>query len=313
VLDDDLFTIHDLNYAGAFRVSAGRFRRSDSDAPNNQVTVNYAEGPIAYNSVRNSLYIVGHTYGNRIAEFKVPEIINSTTLSDLQVANEVYQNFETVLGKVDNPQKVTRIRGMEYVPTDSGAELIVNAIEYYDAPGDNTHTTVVARDADNLAESEVDGFFTLPGVARASGWISPVPDSWQSVLGSTHIVGGSSGWPIISRHSVGPSAYLFDPMQLVGTDKTTGTLQTEQLLGYSLSNKIANADLKGGYEGAVWTNLSGATYGFIIPDTNTYMAVGFSGGHESGIGYKTKGVVATVRMIKMTDTPIIGCSTWMIC
>ena len=36
----------------------------------------------------------------------------------------------------------------------------------------------------------------------------------------------------------------------------------------------------------LWTELSSAYYGFIIPSTSSYFVIGKSGGHEAGIGYK---------------------------
>ena len=36
----------------------------------------------------------------------------------------------------------------------------------------------------------------------------------------------------------------------------------------------------------MWTLSSGASFGFIIPGTRTYLTLGKSAGHESGIGYK---------------------------
>ena len=47
-------------------------------------------------------------------------------------------------------------------------------------------------------------------------------------------------------------------------------------------NYLRNVDLTND----LWTHLSYAAYGFIIPGTRTYMTIGFSGGHNSGVGYK---------------------------
>ena len=36
----------------------------------------------------------------------------------------------------------------------------------------------------------------------------------------------------------------------------------------------------------MWTHVTHARYGFIVPGTRTYMTVGWSGGHETGVSYK---------------------------
>ena len=36
----------------------------------------------------------------------------------------------------------------------------------------------------------------------------------------------------------------------------------------------------------LWTHISFAVYGFIIPDSRSYLTIGSSGGHRSGVGYK---------------------------
>jgi len=168
-----------------------------------------------------------------------------------------------------------------------GPQLIVNAYEYYDSPGDNWLTTLAVRDADDLAGSSVDGFVAFEGGAgHTSGWLSPVPPAWQAALGGTHVTGQSSGIPIISRTSVGPSAFAFDPGDLMGPGPLPDPIQTTTLLDYSLSHPL-HADLSNDSRtNALWTHLSRATYGLVVPGTRTYLALGSSGGHVSGVGYK---------------------------
>jgi len=63
-------------------------------------------------------------------------------------------------------------------------------------------------------------------------------------------------------------------------------VRTSELLGFSLDRPL-NRDLynKTG-KNNVWTHLSHARFGFIIPGTYTYATFGHSGGHGSGLGYK---------------------------
>ena len=121
------------------------------------------------------------------------------------------------------------------------------------------------------------------------GWISPIPPAWQATLGGSHLTGQSSGIPIISRTSVGPPAFAFDPLQIVGT---TGTAQvpspvpTVTLLDFSLDDPL-HGDLSNSTgTNDLWTHLSRAIYGLVVPGTRTYLTLGHSGGHASGVCYK---------------------------
>lgn len=264
--------ISDLQYQGAFRLSQGTFGDS---------SLNYSQGPIAYHATRHSLFIVGHAHHQAIAEFAIPGLVVSDKVEDLNRVEQPLQAFSTVLNRTSdgNPQSMNRVGGL-YV-TDG--KLIVNVYEYYDAPGDNTHTTLVIEDVDNIADSSIQGYFSMSGLAHASGWISEIPSEWQILFGNSHLTGFSSGIPIIGRTSVGPAAFGFDPdsIGLAGT-----MINTEAFQNFSLQNRLhedlSNSDL----DNDLWTHLSAATYGFIVPGTRTYLTVGSSGGHDSGVGYK---------------------------
>src|SRR5690606_9476170 len=90
-------------------------------------------------------------------------------------------------------------------------QLMVNTYVYYDAAVSATHTTLVVKNAASLATSSVGGYYSYSARAHATGWISSIPQEWRAVLGGTYITGDSSGKAIISRLSVGPSAFVFDP------------------------------------------------------------------------------------------------------
>ncbi|QDG52224.1 hypothetical protein FIV42_16200 [Persicimonas caeni] len=248
--------------------------------------MNYSEGPIAYDARDHSVYLVGHSHHQAIAQFAVPDLVDSTTVTDLQMAADPTQPFAKVLDRIDNPQGINRVGGMALLEGANGVELLVNAYEYYDAPGDNTHTTLVVRDASDLAGSAVDGYFEMEGRAHTSGWISPIPAQWQDALGGTHITGSSSGQPIISRLSVGPTAFVFDPFDIVGADVSDGAVDTQAVLDFSLGNPLSDDLSNDSGENDLWTHLTRATYGFIAPGSRTYITLGHSGGHNSGVCYK---------------------------
>lgn len=276
-----LITYSDFKYTGAFRLPK---------KPNGDSRVGNSEGPITLGADGKTFFIVSHPRQQAIAEYMIPELVISRDLSKLAMAVNV-QPFTKVLDrpKTGNPQNMNRIGGMEYVD----GELIVNTYEYYDANTDATHTTLVIRDAGKLASSTVDGYHQYEAKAHASGWISPIPPTLHALLGGTHIAGHSSGKPINSRHSVGPSAFVINPREDIVGGRAPGMIKTTPLLDFSLKNIVGDAKgQRGDYlknkdgKNKLWTHLSRASYGFIIPGTRTYATIGFSGGHESGVGYK---------------------------
>jgi len=97
-----------------------------------QSELNYSEGPIALNPDRQSLFIVGHSHQQAIAEFAIPELVDSTVLTDLNMAGDPIQPFATILNRASggNPQGNNRIGGMLTVYGPEGPEPLVNAYEY---------------------------------------------------------------------------------------------------------------------------------------------------------------------------------------
>lgn len=281
---EGLLKISDLSYVGAFRAPGSLSASSVG-------SMEGAVGRIALGANNSSLFITSHPYQQAIAEINIPELVNSTNLANLRTAT-YKQDFSTVLGRPlgGNPQGMDEIGGMAYV----NGKLLVNTYVYYNATGGATHTTMVFNDASKLQTSVVSGYHGFTARAHASGWISDIPPEWQTELGGTHITGFSSGVPIISRLSVGPSAFVFNAnaSQLTGT--SSYTIPSTTLLDYSLDHIMGLS--AGGDSGAylynsnktnkLWTHMASAVYGFIVPGTSTYMVIGNQAGVNGGICYK---------------------------
>ncbi len=141
-----LLELSQMQYAGAFTVPAGDFGASN---------MNYSDGIIAYHAV--SMFMVGHAHHDAIAQFQVPALVNSTSIADLNSTGDPLQVFATVLDRPPsgNAEGSDYITGMQVVD----GKLIVNAHQWYDAAGDNTDTTLVLTNANDLAGSAVRGYF----------------------------------------------------------------------------------------------------------------------------------------------------------
>lgn len=273
--------ISDLIFEGAFRVPADTFGASD---------MNFSQGPIEYNPDNHSVFLVGHTHQQAIAEFSVPDLVKSSSVADLSFSPAPLQFFSTVLNRAGagNSQNINTIGGLRYIRTGPHAgSLLIHGYEYYDAAGDNSHATLVVRNATDVSGSEVDGFYEFtvaPG--HVAGWISPIPTVWQTALGGSYITGMSSGIPIISRTSVGPSAFAFEPTAILSQAEPGNPVAAVPLLDFSLGNPLQTDLSNSSGDNDMWTHLSRAIYGVIVPGTRTYLTIGHSGGHESGVCYK---------------------------
>jgi hypothetical protein len=292
--DSQLWQWKQIEYAGGFRVMGGKVGEGEYSI------LAYSPGVFTIDEDSNSLFMVTHDYEQGFGEINLPELTLSEDPNDFIQADRVIQKFQDIY---ETDRDVTGIGGYFRVTGlyKTNNQLIVNYMNWYDAPGTETDTTMVFKDASNLKESELIGPFQLEGKAHAGGWISPIPDEWQTKLGGTHISGMSQG-SIISRLSVGPSAFIWTPKDDLLNANQGGALKTITALDYSLQHmlhdtNIYNQERDGtdnilynrvkGKINDLWTVSSSAAYGFIIPGTSTYLVVGHSAGHGPlGLGYK---------------------------
>jgi len=262
--------IGSFQYAGAFAIPGDTFGSSSA---------NWSNGTIEISG--QSMFIAGNEQEDAIAEFIIPELVNSVSIEELNFA-QPKQNFVSVLNRTENgnSDELDQYTGFQLF----GRSLVVNAIEFYDAATDNTLSTFVINDAANLASSPVSAITSLKGYARASGWISPVPQSLQTEIPCSHITGNSSGAAIISRHSVGPSAFCINLQDL--TTSNSSQINTTELIGFSLDKPLHDDLLNESGRNSLWNHISTARFGFVVPGTRTYATFGHSGGNNSVIGYK---------------------------
>ncbi|WP_017444361.1 hypothetical protein [Gayadomonas joobiniege] len=271
-------SIDNFKFVGAFRVT---------DEVINGSSFSFAAGPIGVHEKGGSLFMIGHSHQAMLAELVVPELVKSSNLFDLKIAKQVKQAFVPLLSspklKEKNTQSLNTITGLFHLDN----QLFVNAVEYYDAPADNSDTSFIIEQADNLENSAYKGFYKLEGAAHAAAWISEIPQQWQKKLGGSHITGSSSFLAINSRSSMGPSAFSFDLKQALALPEDS-TIQTNAVLDYSLEHKLMDDLYNESGKNDLWNELSAAVYGFIVPGTDTYAVFGTQSGIRSKIGYKIK-------------------------
>lgn len=198
-----LDNIADVKYIGAFRALAG-----------GESSSNYANGQIAYNPSRHSLYLAGHNTEGAICEVAIPETLSFADSAKDVVKAEVLQNYAKAVLTGPGQGSAMRVNGMLW---DDG-KLLVNSTVWYDGSGRNKRDMQVF-DADALANGSK-GYLTVEGNALASGYLGVIPENLQdSFGGATHFMGSASNHSITSRYSQGPSFYTFDPKTISQPDR----------------------------------------------------------------------------------------------
>jgi hypothetical protein len=302
-----LFSISDFQYLGAFRLK-------DVGEPG----YNFAVGTMAYNPFRNSLYIVGHAQYQTIAEYPLvnASLLSSTTqqpnntaVADLPVTSDPIQTFVPVFdvakgGSTNtyNPDGLNTITGLLYLPNSDGStggSLLFNAEDFYDTYPTATQTTGVVRDAHQMNTTVAQGFFQMEGGAKSAGYMGSIPVEFRSKFNNAqYYTGWSSVYSILSRYSLGPTLFTFDPTQSNLPSIPPANISTRAYLNYAYETiPLGGFDNATAWEGCtsigpfppsstLWNPLSRAVYGFFVPNHNTFVAIGSTAGLVSGIGYK---------------------------
>ncbi|PTB92572.1 hypothetical protein C9974_12200 [Marinobacter sp. B9-2] len=270
----EYFSIQDLNYEGASRfldVVAGESR------------LGFANGTFAIDETQESIFIVGHEQHQAIAEYKLNGFSESNELNDLPMAEPTIQEYSKVLNRASggNPEKIDTITGLAFI----NGKLVVNASKFYDAGGSNNDTTLIINNPDDIKNSVIEGYFELEAANHAAGWMTPIPFNLRQTFEADYIFGFSSNLPINARNSMGPSAFAVDSQNFLSPDPEK-KIKTVPLLDFSVSNPLHEDTYNETGENELFTELSKAFVGFIVPGTQTYAVFGFSAGHEYGIGYK---------------------------
>jgi hypothetical protein len=265
----------DIEYLGAFRALAS-----------GQSTSDYAVGILGHNPDNNSLFMVGHSHYNAIAEFAIPSALSlEKNPSNIPQAT-VLQNYVQVLQKKEVGNTTDKIAGLLYYQQN----LLVSSEIWYDGGAGNADNLQVFSNAYDIMSSPYKGMLQIDGKARAAGYMFKVPSEWQEKIGSEYLTGWATNNAIVSRYSHGPSLYRFKPQQAIdAVISVDRTIDTKPLMVFPYSTDkqlVPGSDLYTLDISPIWGPVTQAQYGFIIPGTSYFLAIGSHTGLHSGIGYK---------------------------
>jgi hypothetical protein len=211
-------------YKGAFRVPGGNF--GDVSTYSNSFSTDAGRG-LAFNPTNNSLYMVGHKFEQLLAELSIPKIVRSTTKSDLNYAT-VLQNPIDISGGLRcyiGPGGVSKcgstgvlLGGFLVYPDNS--KIIGTSFATYNGESDVTLSHFSAN-ADWNFSVDAKGMFALDGNVEydhltagfVDGYMGWIPEEMQASFGGAAVTGNAS-LSVITRTSLGPSLFVFNPDDL---------------------------------------------------------------------------------------------------
>ncbi len=265
----------DVEYLGAFRVEAGGQSSSD-----------YAVGTLGFNPDNNSIFVAGHGNDKAVAEFEIPDELSLSENPQEVVLANVFQDFVTLLDKKSEGNQTNAINGLLYYKEN----LIVTSEIWYDGSGSNRDNLQIFSVANDLSSSSYKGMLQLEGAALAAGYMSKVPDDLVETIGGEYIVGWASNYSITSRYSQGPSIYVIAPQEVVDITPTVSReVESSMLMSFPLEEGktlVPDGEKYLDDISPIWGPVAKAKYGFIIPGTSIFMALGSHAGIHSGVGYK---------------------------
>jgi hypothetical protein len=262
-------------YLGAFRVNA----QGESNS-------NFAVGTLGYNPNNNSLYLAGHEHHKAIAEFAIPSELSLEQNPRNIIEAAVLQEYVSVLEKNDVGNRTDKVNGILYYEDN----LLISSEISYDGNASNMDNLLVFSNAQDVRSSNTKGMLQIESGAKAAGYMSKIPDNLVDTLGARYLVGWASNYSITSRYSQGPSLYLFDPQEAIDAVLTVDRgVSAKPIMVFPLEDGKEMVTGGSSYKSDIspmWGAISQVRYGFIIPGTTIFMAIGSHGGIHSGVGYK---------------------------
>lgn len=274
----------------------GAFRLPDTENTGADVDFFYALPAIGITSSTKML-VGGHAQGDssmRIAEINIPALSTSSSLSSLNRATYSTAFFNPV--DAAPAQAATWGNGPKIMGIKKyNGRVMVQVYPYYDGSGIADKSICVLNDASAPSTTAMRGFFAGTGggsgVAHSSVWCSEIPAADKAAFGGTHVMGGSNGnayRSVEGRNSMGPTLFVYDADQtnsIVGNNPPANgaSITYSRKMDFSQANVLNGSNT--GAAGQQWDHCSEACYGFLVPNTDTYMVLGFDEGVEGGSTY----------------------------
>lgn len=304
---EPLLTSANLTYLGSFLLPE---RNQGANLPVDD-GFSYAARGAAYYPAHDALLVSASSLdGHLIAEVTIPTLTKDlSTLAAVsrsairQPATDLSEGIASNIDSGGVPGSNVQTGGILV----SGSRVCVSRFEYYDA-GFNAALSHYCSGLDFSVKGDVQGFYRLgnypppfdptkgpvvfdpatstfnPGFT--AGYMADVPAEWQARIGAPALTGLCCA-AIISRSSLGPSAFAFDPALLIGPKGTvyipsplvayphdhptlgTWDNQTEQNLFYNMATGIVGLFWPTGsrspmFVGSIGTSVPCYGYGGIV-------------------------------------------------
>lgn len=210
----------DLRYLGSFGVPP-----IDGTSWVSEQALTFGGWALGLGQDGKSLYYGCHDWHEKLAEISIPAIGGTAS---------IIRRCSSVPGLPDVDVDQVNLGGTLLW----NGRLIVSAYSYYDGDGNATksHTVGTPRVTDFVPFQVVGGI----GGGRVGGYMGVIPREWRELLGGPAFT-GQCCIGVISRSSLGPALSVFNPDD-VGR---VNPVPAKQLLGYSISNPLANHDSTG--------------------------------------------------------------------
>ncbi len=254
--------------------------------PDNQ-GYSYGTGVIAYRASTNSLFMVGHSWYDRVGEISIPPLVNSSSLSALNRAatrqglSDIAEGRKNALGAGG-----ATIGGSAHIGglLVHGGSLIANSYVYYDGNSDARLSHFVS--GLNLSQAgDFRGNYAVgalnPGFV--AGHMTEIPQDWRALFGGPALT-GQGGLAIICRTSLGPSASVFDPASL----GTSNPVPATPVVGYPCDQPTLGTWSGNGTPNPDGYNMNTTIRGIVFPERSR--SVLFLGRQQLGVscyGYGT--------------------------
>jgi len=274
-----------FEYKGAFRMPKGNLG-GDSTRGN---SLSYGGSALTYNPLRNSLFIVGHPHERMVVEISIPEIVQSTNINNLKTAGVLQAPSNITNGNWDNLKMDGGAVGNGARPGGflvHNNKLIGSSWAYYDGGKEAARSHFVASPDWRSTGTQFRGMYRVgqhPVTSGAvnggfvGGYMAPVPEEWQPALGGPALT-GMAALAIVSRTSLGPCAWVFDPNDVGEKDPAPATM----LVGYPIQYPTLGAY---GDSASLYYNRATEVRGIVFPEGGS--SVLFFGRH--GLGKTGKG------------------------